>query len=178
LRNFQSEEIVTKTKGVHMIQRLFSLMAIFLFAACAPTPQPATEHPHTAATNQPITDSPPQATDAPAILLFSPLPSDANLQRDNVFIGASELLIRESYPVQIALSLSGETPTPCHQLRVNVNSPDAENKIFIEAYTVTNPSVNCTQVVKPFQEIVELGTFPTGHYTVWVNETQVGEFDS
>lgn len=61
---------------------------------------------------------------------------------------------------------------------MNINSPDAENKIFIEVYTVYNPDLHCIQVVKPFEETIELGTFPSGHYTVWVNEAKITEFDS
>lgn len=148
---------------------------IVLAAACTPgrprTPEPAFLPPDSSVTSSPI------ATGAPDTS-FSPNPGDTKLERGSVFMSNSELLIRESYPVQIALVLSGELPTPCHQLRVNMNPPDAENKIQVEAYTVFDPAMNCIQVLKPFQENVELGTFPSGHYTVWVNENQVGEFDS
>jgi hypothetical protein len=161
-----------------MKKHIIILMAILWVVACAPTSEPATVPPDTAVTSAPITDSTPQTVDTPSAPPFSPLPDDANLQRDTVYISAAELLIRESYPVQIAVALSGETPTPCHQIRVNVRPPDAENKIFIEAYTVSNPTLNCIQVIQPFKETIELGTFPTGHYTVWVNNTQIGEFDS
>jgi hypothetical protein len=36
----------------------------------------------------------------------------------------------------------------------------------------------CTQVVKPFEENVPLGSFPAGHYMLWVNEEMVTEFDA
>lgn len=154
-------------------------MLTALVSACAPATAPATEPatlpPDSAVTSPPITDR--IATGLPN-MPFLPNPGDIKLERGNVFISESELLIRESYPVQIALALSGELPTPCHQLRININLPDAENKIQIDIYTVFNPALNCIQVLKPFQENVELGTFPSGHYTVWVNENQVGEFDS
>jgi hypothetical protein len=87
-------------------------------------------------------------------------------------------LIRESYPPQITLSLQGNLPTPCHNLRAKISEPDAENKINVEVYTVVDPNMMCTQVLKPFQETVELGTFPNGHYSVFVNGELVGEFDS
>ena len=152
---------------------------IILVVACTPRITPATEPatlpPHAPVTSPSITD--PIATGSPD-MPFSPNPGDTKFERGNVFISESGILIRESYPVQIALVLSGELPTPCHQLRVNINPPNAENKIQVEAYTVFNPTMNCIQVLKPFQENVELGTFPSGHYTVWVNGNQVGEFDS
>ena len=146
-----------------------------LAVACAPAAQPATLPPDAPVTSPSVAD--PIETGSPN-LPISPNPSDIKLERGNVFISESNLLIRESYPVQIALILRGELPTPCHQLRVNIIPPDSENKIQVEAYTVFDPAMNCIQVLKPFEENVELGTFPGGHYTVWVNENQVGEFDS
>ncbi len=109
---------------------------------------------------------------------FAPLPSDASLERGNIFIEESGLLIRESFPPQIALAISGNLPTGCHQLRVNVGAPDAENKIQVEAYTVTDSNMLCAQVLQAFSEIIELGMFPTGHFAVWLNGALVGEFDS
>lgn len=152
------------------------ILIITLFALSVAACAPVTPPPDTAVTSPPGVDLTPQLP--PATSPFSPLPGDSNLERGNVFVSKSDLLIRESYPVQIALVLGGELPSPCHQLRVSVNPPDTENKIFIEVYTVYNPNTNCIQVLKPFEETVELGTFPNGHYTVWVNETQVGEFDA
>jgi len=170
------------------MRKILALIVIALVTvACAPAREPATDPatlpPDTVVTSLPVIDP---TLSAPAdqkntgtpTMPFSPNPSDTKLERGNVFISESGLMIRESYPVQIALVLSGELPTPCHQLRVHINPPDAENKIQVEVYTVFDPTMNCIQVLKPFQENVELGTFPSGHYTVWVNESQVGEFDS
>jgi hypothetical protein len=109
---------------------------------------------------------------------YVPQPDDANLTRETLFIEEFGLLIRESYPPQIALGISGNLPTPCHQLRAAISEPDAENKINVEVYTVVDPNMMCTQVLKPFSETIELGTFPSGHYSVWVNGQLAGEFDS
>ena len=61
---------------------------------------------------------------------------------------------------------------------MNVQQPDSENKINVEVYSVVDQDQVCTQVLKPFQENIDLGTFPGGHYTVWVNGDMVGEFDT
>ena len=107
-----------------------------------------------------------------------PPPGDANLRRANVYIDVTEILIRESFPPQIALLLKGELATPCHRLRVDVSQPDQENKIRVEAYSVVNPQLMCAQVITGFEESVNLGSFPAGHYEVWVNDVKIGEFDS
>ena len=72
----------------------------------------------------------------------------------------------------------GDLPTPCHDLRAIINPPDEENKIVVEVYTVVNPDVICAQVLQPFEESLDLGTFSAGHYTVWINGEMAGEFDT
>jgi hypothetical protein len=61
---------------------------------------------------------------------------------------------------------------------VEIDPPDAENKIFVDVYSVTDPNQVCVQVLKPFEASIDLGTFPSGHYTVWVNGEMAGEFDT
>ena len=156
---------------------IFLLM--LLVASCAP----ASEAPVTSNTLPPDTavTSPPGGTmptnEAPANSL-EPKPGDENLTRGNVFIQEYGLMIRESFPPQVSLTFSGELPTPCHQLRALVRAPDEENKIIAEIYSVVDPNMMCTQVLKPFQANMDLGAFPTGHYTVWINGEMAGEFDT
>jgi hypothetical protein len=95
-----------------------------------------------------------------------------------VFIEEKGVLVRESYPPQISLSMSGNLPTPCNELRVQAGEPDEKNNIQVEAYSVADPNMMCTQVLKPFQASIDLGTFPSGHYSVYVNGELAGEFDS
>ena len=109
---------------------------------------------------------------------YAPQSNDVNLSRESIFIEEMGLVIRESYPPQISLNMSGNLPTPCHALRAVVNEPDAENKVNVEVYTVVDPNMMCTQVLKPFTQNIDLGTFPSGHYTVWVNGESAGAFDS
>ena len=165
-----------------MKQTLLLLIIVLTLASCAPGQQPTVDGTNTLPPDTAVT-SPPEGT-MPANEPtqdrnpFAPAPGDANLTRSEVFVQEASLLIRESFPPQIALSLKGELPTPCHQLRVEISTPDSSNKISINVYSVVNPDMMCTQVVKPFEENVELGTFPSGHYSVFVNEELVGEFDS
>lgn len=153
--------------------RILLLLLMFV-AACAPLPGD-TAVPDAAATSPPEDAMP---TSEPDINPFSPKPGDKNLTRGSVFIDEASLVVRESYPPQVSLSISGDLPTPCHQLRVEITSPDQENKIMVAAYSVINPDMACTQVIKPFQEYIDLGTFPGGRYSVWVNGKLAGEFDS
>jgi hypothetical protein len=151
-----------------------------LLVACTPSQSPVPDPNTTLPPDAPVT-SPPQNGSAPVETPeapFAPKPSDADLSRGEVFLNESELLIRESFPPQISLNMSGDLPTPCHELRVNIPEPDSENKINVEVYSVVDPDQVCTQVLEPFQENIDLGTFSTGHYTVWINGEMIGEFDT
>ena len=114
----------------------------------------------------------------PPVNPLAPKPGDENLMRGEVFIQESDLLIRESFPPQISLVFSGDLPTPCHELRAVVNPPDDENKILVDVYSLVDPNLACIQVLEPFEESIDLGTFASGHYTVWINSEMVGEFDT
>ena len=154
------------------------LLIVFtaLLAACGAVPTNTPDPNSPVSTDTPVTE--PKNAENPATMPYAPQPNDINLSRESIFIDEKGLLIRESYPPQITLGISGNLPTPCHELRAVVSEPDTENKINVEAYTVVDPNMMCTQVLKPFQQNIELGTFPTGHYSVWVNGELAGEFDS
>jgi hypothetical protein len=81
-------------------------------------------------------------------------------------------------PPQMLLNFSYFPPTPCHQLRVAVASPNAENRIDVTAYGLTS-NEPCTQeaISTSLPASLDLGTLPAGHYSVWLNGAMVGEFD-
>jgi len=109
---------------------------------------------------------------------YAPQPGDSSRERGNAFVDSSELLVMESYPVRIMLVLEGNLPTPCNQLRVVANPPDEQNRLYIDVYSVSDPAETCIQVLDPFEANIGLGSFPSGHYSVWVNDEMTGEFDS
>jgi hypothetical protein len=121
----------------------------------------------------------PAATESPmSDTEFAPRTADKTLTRGTLMLQTKEILTLESFPPQFSLHLTGSLPTPCNQLRVAVNPPDAENRINIEVYSVLDPSMMCAQVLKEFEANVLLGNFPAGHYSVWINGENIGEFDA
>lgn len=164
---------------------IYIMMAFVMLAGCVPTAAQPTESPTLPPSDQPVVseatpnpspDTPVEGGEDMPEQPFAPLPGDANLQRGNVFIENAELLSMESYPVQFLLSITGALPTPCHQLRVVVSPPDAENKIAVETYSVVDPNMMCTQVLKEFSQGINLGSFPAGQYEVWLNGEKIAEF--
>jgi hypothetical protein len=160
------------------MKQLLHFLIILIIASCTP----AAEMPVSTDTASPDTavTSPPGGSEPvnPPVDPLAPKPSDANFTRGNIFIQESDLLIRESFPPQISLNFSGDLPTPCHELRAVVNPPNEENKIIVDVYSVVDPNIACTQVLKPFEESIDLGIYPNGHYTLWLNSEMVGEFDT
>jgi hypothetical protein len=111
---------------------------------------------------------------------FEPQSGDASLSRGEVYLelDSSQLLIMESYPLQVLAILSGSLPDPCHRLRVAVTAADADNRINLEVYSLANSSESCAMVLEPFVASIPLGTYSGGHFSVYVNGELLGEFDS
>lgn len=159
------------------ILMLFTLMAAFLAACTGIQPADDNDTP-VSSTDSPMEEPTRPASGGPLNNSYLPQTEDSKFTRGQVFIDSTDLLIMESYPVQIALALKGSLPTPCNQLRVVANPPDEQNRIQVEVYSVSDPEQMCIQVLEPFEANIGLGSFPSGHYTVLVNGEQVGEFDS
>jgi hypothetical protein len=151
-----------------MKQKMIFLLAFLLIvAACAPSPDEPVS-------NEPVAGNTPAA--APQQNDFLPNPADDALTRGEVFLDVKGISSLESYPLQIMLLLEGNLPTPCHQLRINVNPPDADNKINIDVYSVFSPDKICIQVLVPFEVSFNMGSYPPGEYSVLVNGEPAGSF--
>lgn len=155
-----------------MKQSTLFLLTLTLLTACAPTLVPP---PDTIVISPPSDAAPARPTQPPP---FVPQPGDEPLARGGVYLDSIDLLVMESYPPQFTLVLTGSLPTPCDQLRVNVNPPDSQNRILVEVYSVAKPGAICIQMLQPFSENIPLGSFPAGHYEVWVNGEKAAEFDA
>ena len=108
---------------------------------------------------------------------FDPQPGDEYVTKGPVYLDSAEILILESYPSQFRLALKGSLPDPCHQLRVVVPQPDAQNVVDVEVYSVVDPGSVCIQVLAPFEVSVSLDGFPAGTYNIRVNGDPAGQID-
>lgn len=144
------------------------------------TPEPSPTAPSPVATSAspdtPVSSDRPFIPRSPA---WEPQPGDEKLKRSEAFIDEFNLLVLESFPPQYNLNLRGALPTPCHKLRILVHPPDNQKRILIEVYSLLNPDPNlvCIQVLEPFDATLTLEVTESGHYTVWINDQQIAEFD-
>lgn len=108
----------------------------------------------------------------------TPIPGEEDMNRGEVFIDQSDILILESYPPQFVLHIVGSLPTPCHHLRAVVSEPNEQKQIQIEVYSLVDPDEICAQMLEPFDSRIPLGSYEPGKYTVIVNGVSVGEIDA
>ncbi len=114
--------------------------------------------------------------EGPAYSPLEPLPDEDKMIRGGISPGSAEIIMLESFPVQVILNISGMLPTPCNLPRAEVSEPDAENNIHVEMWTLVEPDAICIQVLQPFEVNIPLGSYESGSYTVYLNDNEVGEF--
>lgn len=90
------------------------------------------------------------------------------------FVDSTDILLMESFPVQVALRVNGNLPTPCHQAVWDVE--DDGEAIHVTLATVAADDEVCTQVLVPTELSVPLGSFESGARTVILNGEEVGDF--
>lgn len=148
-----------------------ALLMLLWLAACQlqPTPLPTTGTP--SPTPEPIRIESPDNPYLPSL-------EDAQLAKGPVTVNSIGLLVLAAYPDQIALSLDGSLPSPCHQLRIRVLpfTPDS-GRVDVEVYSVVDRSKVCERVLKLFNENVPIGRFPPGLYELYLNGALVGTFN-
>ena len=83
-----------------------------------------------------------------------------------------DILILESFPVQVQVIASGNLPDPCTKISEVLQEKEG-NTFFITIKTYRSPGF-CIQVLAPFEEIISLDVYglPAGTYTVDVNGVQ------
>jgi len=98
--------------------------------------------------------------------------SGGDLVRDKADVEEVNLLIMESFPIQVAAVARGNLRDGCTEIDEVQSSYDEETMTFtVEITTVREPNAVCTQVLVPFEERIELDArgLAAGTYTVNVN---------
>lgn len=102
-------------------------------------------------------------------------PSEVPADASPFFVDSTDILLMESFPVQVALRVNGNLPSPCHQPVWEVEDDGAA--IHVTLATVAADDRVCTQVLVPTELSIPLGSYESGRRSVILNGEQVGEFD-
>jgi hypothetical protein len=129
------------------------VIAAALLAACSPLKSPVTNNP------------------------YAPQAGDTNLVRDGLEIVKMEVVRSAGISSEAMLNLSYFLPTPCHQFRITASAPDRAMRITVDAYSLMGKDQVCAlmRLATPSKASLNLGSFPAGNYTVWVNGKMAGE---
>ena len=108
----------------------------------------------------------------------SETPSVIEYKRDVAYVDfdSTEIIVRESYPMQVELIVEGELPSPCHEVRWEVSGPDENYAIHVTIYSEIDVSLKCAQFLESFEEGIPLGEFTEYGYSIWINDYEVGGF--
>ncbi len=139
---------------------LFAVIVTALFAACS--------------TRDPASTPVPQPSNP-----YAPQPGDSAMMRGDLRIVSVSASAAPSGPKDLILRFDYFQPTPCYSLRVVPGQPDAQTQIQVRAYAVTEKDKACTlmALATPLHAELDLGGYPKGHYSVWLNGAKVGEVD-
>ena len=92
-----------------------------------------------------------------------------------VFVDETELLVAESFPMQLFLVVRGNLPTPCHVAEWQVEEVD-QGRFQVTLFSV-NDAEACTQVLEPIEVNIPLGTSEGGPIEVLLNGETVETAD-
>lgn len=102
-------------------------------------------------------------------------PTGVPVDASPFFVDSTDILLMESFPVQVALRVNGNLPSPCHQPVWEVE--DDGEAIHVTLATVAADDRACTQVLVPTELSVPLGSFESGRRSVILNGEEVGDFE-
>jgi hypothetical protein len=90
--------------------------------------------------------------------------------RGQAMVETVDVLMLESFPVQVQVAVSGNLPDACTFID-EVITQQSGNTFRVAVTTIRQPGVACAQVVTPFEETVplEVEGLPAGTYEVSVN---------
>ena len=111
----------------------------------------------------------------PASNEMLPKPADQILKKGTAEVTTAEVIQLQTSPPKYVVHITGNTPTPCHKLRVSVDISKGDNRVVMQSYSVFDPKVICLQVIQPFDVTVPINKLPINDYTVWINDQLVGE---
>jgi hypothetical protein len=113
---------------------------------------------------------------APAIAVPTPTPTpptgggSGEVITGEANVESIEIIMLESFPVQVSVTASGYLPDPCTAISGTEQTMEGDT-IYLEIKTSRPADVVCIQVLEPFEETypLDVAGLPAGTYTVDVN---------
>ncbi len=96
-------------------------------------------------------------------------PTATDLPPGQAYVDSVDVLLMESFPVQVRVHIQGNLPDPCSEV-TGTQTTRSGNAFTIELIVARNSAAMCAQVLEPFEQTVTLDVegLPAGTYTVQV----------
>jgi hypothetical protein len=101
-------------------------------------------------------------------------PGAGEMTTGPVFVDTTDLLLRESFPVQVDLRVQGALPTPCHHAIWSIAGPTTEGRLEVELHSEAPAEPACIQVLEDLDLTIPLGSYAEADFTVFLNGQEVG----
>lgn len=102
----------------------------------------------------PVVESAPAPGDG-AAGLDNPLP--AGWSDGPIFLDSSELVVAESFPLQVSIKISADLPTPCDEPFWKI--ADDGTTLDVTIFTGVDPAQTCIQMIQPIEFSIDLGSW-------------------
>lgn len=128
-------------------------LSVILLAACQPNP-----------VIEPDPDSPVSSNDP----VDKPVSEDLEGLQQNVYVDEFQILIMESFPVQVRVNVVGNLPDGCTSIVGSKAEMSDESTFELSIFTERPEDMMCTMALVPFEESIDLEVegLPAGTYTV------------
>jgi inhibitor of cysteine peptidase len=95
---------------------------------------------------------------------------DTGMFKSYTVIENVDVLILESWPMQLHLQVTGYQPDGC-EVPVIVEQRREGNEVFVDVYREMSAAMACPAVIQPYEAKIPLeGGFESGTYTIHVND--------
>jgi hypothetical protein len=112
-----------------------------------------------------------------AVLLLSACaPAKEPAGSGRLTIDRSEMLLLESFPVQVQLSIHG-TRSTCDRLDWDVRLDEVVGRMEVRLWAEPGPALTCLPGETVFDESIPLGSFEVADLEVFLNEESIGRID-
>lgn len=140
---------------IEWIIRLSTAFFMVFFVGVAPRTRPS---------------QPPPPPQLPTPTVFE---AQQAMSRSDTIIHEVDVLVMESFPMQVQLHVRGEHPDGC-QLPVIVEQSREENIVTVSIYREIPGDVFCPMVLQPYEDTIRIdGNFEPGTYVFRVNGYEV-----
>jgi inhibitor of cysteine peptidase len=128
-------------KNLSKIFFLTMIVSVMILSACQSSPIVEPDP------NEPVNSSDP---------IKKPAPNDVDGDQQNVYVDSIQVLIMESFPVQVSVTVNGNLPDGCTSIVGSKAERIDDTNFELSIFTERPEDMMCTMALVPFEESIKL----------------------